>query len=65
MAKTKMNDPILDELVSIKKLLILALYGQGYSSEEIDKAVGMGPANIRGMFSKKNIKTAKGNKNEN
>ena len=64
MVKPKTHDPILDELVSIKKLLILALYGQGYPSEEIDKAVGMGPANIRAMFSKKNLKKVKGGKNE-
>ena len=50
---------ILEELKAIKKLLILALYADNISSEEINKAVGMGAANIRGMFSKKKIKKAR------
>lgn len=53
MPKPVSKEPILDELQSIKKLLILALYSSGIPSEEIDKAVGMGAANIRAMFSKK------------
>jgi len=55
MAKPK-KDPILEELTGIKKLLVLALYANNIPSTEIDKAVGMGAANIRAMFSKKNIK---------
>lgn len=55
MSKKKSTDPILDELVTIKKLLILALYGTGFASEEIHKATGMGATNIRGMFSKKKL----------
>jgi hypothetical protein len=47
------KDPVLEELGAIKKLLMLALYASGVPSEEIDKAVKMGPANIRAMFSKK------------
>lgn len=64
MPKKKSNDPILDELITIKKLLILALYGMGFPSEEIDKAVNLGPANIRGMFSKKNIIKGRSKSNE-
>lgn len=61
MAKPK-KDPVLEELMEIKKLLILSLYAQDIPSTEIDKAVGMGAANIRAMFSKKNLKkkSAKG-----
>jgi hypothetical protein len=47
---------IVEELKKIKHLLILDLYSKGIPSGEIDKAVGMGAANIRGMFSKKNLK---------
>lgn len=58
------NKLILDELIVIKKLLILALYGQNYSSKEINKAVKMGASTIRGMFSKNNILIAqRGKKN--
>jgi hypothetical protein len=64
MANKKPNDPILNELVSIKKLLILALYGMNFPSDEINKAVSLGSANIRGMFSKKKILKARKNKNE-
>lgn len=47
---------ILEELTAIKHLLILLLYGANVPDEEIDKAVHMGAANIRAMFSKKKIK---------
>ncbi len=50
------KDPVVEELKRIKNLLILDLYSKGISSSEIDKAVGMGAANIRHMFSKKNLK---------
>jgi len=39
MAKGTTNDSILAELTSIKNLVILALYGANYSSEEIGKAL--------------------------
>lgn len=64
MAKQK-KDPILEELTEIKKLLVLALYANDIPSEEIDKAVGMGAANIRAMFSKKNLKKASKKVNNN
>lgn len=60
---TDTNKLILEELIAIKKLLILALYGQDYSSEEINKAVKIGASNIRGMFSKNNIISKRGKKN--
>jgi hypothetical protein len=47
------NDAVLEELEATKKLLILTLYASGIPSQEIDKAVKMGAANIRAMFSKK------------
>jgi hypothetical protein len=50
------KDSIDEELKKIKNLLILDLYSKGIPSGEIDKAVGMGAANIRRMFSKKNLK---------
>jgi|APFre7841882630_1041343.scaffolds.fasta_scaffold77233_2 hypothetical protein len=52
----KGKDPIVEELKAIKKLLILALYAKDIPSGEIDKAVGMGAANIRATFSKRNLK---------
>lgn len=40
----------LKELVSIKKLLILLCLKMGATSEDVDKATGMGASNIRAMF---------------
>lgn len=40
----------LKELRSIKKLLILLCLKMGATSEEVDKATGMGASNIRTMF---------------
>lgn len=40
----------LKELVIIKKLLILQLLRDGATSEDVDKAVGMGSSEIRRMF---------------
>jgi len=45
-----MSDAELKELRAIKKLLILLLLKTGATSEEIDKATGMGASNIRAMF---------------
>jgi len=53
------SDPVLEELQAIKNLLILSLYASDVPSEEINKAVHIGAAKIRGMFSKKNLKKAK------
>jgi hypothetical protein len=47
--KTMPNDE-LKELKTIKKLLILQLLRSGATSEDIDKATGMGANNIRAMF---------------
>ena len=51
----KLSD-VHEELVEIRKLLILLLLSRGLSEGLIDKAVGMGSANIRGLFPKKEIK---------
>ncbi|MFI5253771.1 MAG: hypothetical protein ACHQQQ_15235 [Bacteroidota bacterium] len=50
------EEQILDELISIKKLLVMFLYSAGIPSEEIDKAAKIGAANIRGLCSKKKAK---------
>jgi hypothetical protein len=47
----------LKELRTIKKLLILFLLKNGATSEEIDKATGMGAGNIRAMFPRIKKKT--------
>lgn len=41
---------LLKELRAIKKLLILLLIKNGATSEEIDRATGMGAGNVRAMF---------------
>lgn len=46
----------IDELMQIKKLLILALIRSGASSEEIALATGMGASTIRRMFPMGRIK---------
>ncbi len=55
--KSKAKKDELKELQSIRNLLILQLLKSGATSEEIDKATGMGASNIRGMFPriKKNV----------
>ncbi len=50
------NDAVLEELIAIKKLLMMMLYAAGIPSEEIDKAAKMGAANIRALCSKKKAK---------
>lgn len=47
------DDPVLKELVTIKKLLVMMLYAAGIPSEEIDKAAQIGAGNIRALCSKK------------
>ena len=44
------NSDELKELTIIKKLLILQLLRDGATSEDVDKAVGMGASEIRRMF---------------
>ena len=55
MPKKKSDDPLLDELVMIKKLLMLVLIKMDVPNREINKAVNMGEGNIRALFSRKNI----------
>lgn len=45
-----------DELVQIKRLLILALIRSGASSDEIALATGMGASTVRKMFPMGKIK---------
>lgn len=47
------EEKILDELKSIKKLLILIALKSDTTSDEIDKATGMGASNIRALFPRK------------
>jgi NADH/NAD ratio-sensing transcriptional regulator Rex len=54
-----MSEPMLKELRSIKKLLILLLIKSRASSEEIGQALGVDPSSIRKMFPMKKIKKAK------
>jgi 16S rRNA U1498 N3-methylase RsmE len=64
--KTIELSDVYEELQKIRKLLVLQILAIGVSEDIIDKAVEMGPANIRGYFSKKAIKKsmAKWNKKE-
>ena len=48
--KKQPNDDVTQRLESIKKLLILIAFKNGATSEEIDKATGMGASNIRALF---------------
>ena len=50
------SDAVLEELIVIKKLLVVMLYAAGIPSEEIDKVAKMGAANIRALCSKKKAK---------
>lgn len=59
MTKLRTHDPedaILKELQRIRNLLMLLLMKQGATSDELDIAVRMGAANIRGMLPAKKIK---------
>ena len=58
-AKKRSADQMLEELVSIKKLLILLLYTADVPDSEISKAANIGSSTIRGIFSKKKLKKSK------
>lgn len=45
-----MTNDELKELREIKKLLILLCLKMDATSEDVDKATGMGAGNVRGMF---------------
>lgn len=51
--KNKERDRSLKELRQIRNLLILSLLKAGATSEELDRATGMGAGNIRAMFAAK------------
>ena len=48
--KKQPDDDVTQRLESMKKLLILIALKNGATSEEIDKATGMGASNIRALF---------------
>ncbi len=50
MAKEKNNDPILNELIGIKRLLIFILIRDGVTQDEIAKALGVTQGTISKMF---------------
>lgn len=64
MENNQKKDDIANELRAIKNLLILELYGLGFPSEEIGKAVQMHPATVRKMFSKSSLKKLEVRKGE-
>ena len=53
-------EPLLKELQSIKKLLILLLIKSGANSAEIGRALGVDSSTIRHMFPMKVAKKSKG-----
>jgi NADH/NAD ratio-sensing transcriptional regulator Rex len=52
--------PTLQELQSIKKLLVLLLIKSGATSEEIGRALGVDSSTIRKMFPMRKTKKAEG-----
>lgn len=50
-------DPTLQELQSIKKLLVLLLIKHGATSEEIGNALGVDSSRVRQMFPMRKAKT--------
>jgi hypothetical protein len=58
------EENILNELKSIKKLLILIAMKSDANSDEIDKATGMGASNIRALFPKKKRTATKSKSDE-
>lgn len=59
MNQMENNDKILKELEAIKKLLILQLYHQGVSSDNIAKASGMSTKTIYKFLPKNQKKLSK------
>jgi predicted transcriptional regulator len=51
-----MNEQILAELVSIKRLVIAALMKNGASQDDIGKALGLDRSQVSRMFSDKKAK---------
>jgi len=44
------TDPVLAELVAIKRLLVFALLREGAKQEDIGKALGVNKSNVSRMF---------------
>ncbi len=64
MSNEVKDDTVTKELRAIKNLLILALYGFGFPSEEVGKAAEMHPGTVRKMFSKAALKKSSVQKGE-
>lgn len=54
------EEPVLKELQSIKKLLVLLTIKSGATSEEIGQAIGVDSSTVRKMFPMKKTKKSKG-----
>jgi len=54
-----MADPIVDELVAIKKLLIKALMHNGISQEAVADALGTNQSTVSRMFTKRSSRAQK------
>ena len=59
MAKIKTTDSVLDELVSIKKLLVLMLLNQGLTLSQIGTALGLDKSSVSRMVPSKVLKANK------
>ncbi len=54
--KPKSSDPVLDELVAIKKLMILMLLKEGLTLAQIGIALGIDKSNVSRMVPAKDLK---------
>ena len=44
------KDPVLSEVIAIKRLMVLALLRTGASQTEVGAALGVGQSHVSGMF---------------
>ena len=58
------DDKVVEELESLKKLMVLDLLGKGYSQTQIALTLGVGQATISRMFPKGALRKAKGQKEQ-
>ncbi len=54
--KLRSSDPVLDELVAIKKLLVLMLLKDGLTLAQIGTALGIDKSNVSRMVPTKDMK---------
>lgn len=57
--KLKKSDPVLEEIVSIKKLLVLMLLNQGLTLNQIGTALGIDKSSVSRMIPAKILKANK------